>query len=40
MAFKIFDRVGLFKSFDIPIDSFIFYFTELEKGYINLPCNY
>ena len=38
MAFKIFDRVGLFKSFDIPIDAFILYFSELENGYIDLPC--
>ncbi len=40
MAFKIFERVGLFKSFDIPVDSFIHFFTELERGYIDLPCKY
>lgn len=39
MAYKIFEEVGLFKSFDIPINSFIQYFTALEAGYIDLPCN-
>ena len=38
MAYKIFEEVGLFKSFDIPINSFIQYFTALEAGYIDLPC--
>lgn len=38
MAYKIFDEVGLFKSFDIPIAPFIRYFTTLERGYIDLPC--
>ncbi|RNA15771.1 cGMP-inhibited 3 -5 -cyclic phosphodiesterase A [Brachionus plicatilis] len=37
MAYKIFDEVGLFKSFDIPITPFIRYFTALERGYIDLP---
>lgn len=40
MAYKIFDEVGLFKSFDIPIAPFIRYFTALERGYIDLPCNF
>lgn len=38
MAYKIFDEVGLFKSFDIPITPFIQYFSALERGYIDLPC--
>jgi hypothetical protein len=38
MAYKIFDEVGLFKSFDIPVDKFINYFVALESGYIDLPC--
>ena len=40
MAYKIFDEVGLFKSFDIPINPFIQFFTRLESGYNDLPCNF
>jgi hypothetical protein len=40
MAYKIFDEVGLFKSFDIPVNAFIQYFIALENGYIDLPCKY
>ena len=40
MAYKIFEEVGLFKSFDIPVDLFINFFIDLEKGYLDLPCNY
>jgi hypothetical protein len=38
MAYKIFSEVGLFKTFEIPINQFIHYFTQLEKGYFDLPC--
>lgn len=38
MAYKIFDEIGLFKSFDIPVNAFIEYFSALERGYIDLPC--
>lgn len=38
MACKIFDEIGLFKAFDIPIDKFINFFIALESGYIDLPC--
>lgn len=40
MAYKIFDEVGLFKTFDIQIDKFINFFTALENGYIDLPCKF
>jgi hypothetical protein len=40
MAYKIFSEVGLFKSFEIPVDLFINYFVELERGYMDLPCNF
>ncbi len=38
MAYKIFSEVGLFKTFEIPVNQFIHYFTQLEKGYFDLPC--
>lgn len=38
MAYKIFHEIGLFKSFDIPVNAFIEYFSALERGYIDLPC--
>ncbi len=38
MAYKIFQDVGLFDSFDIPIPQFIHFFHALECGYKDLPC--
>lgn len=38
VAYKIFEQVGLFQSFNIPVDLFINYFTALESGYNDLPC--
>jgi hypothetical protein len=38
LAYKIFQEVGLFQLFDIPIDAFIHYFHALESGYRDLPC--
>lgn len=37
MAFAIFKQTGLFKTFDIPTNQFINFFTSLESGYNNLP---
>lgn len=37
MAYKIFEKVGLFKSFNIPVNQFMNYFMALENGYNDLP---
>lgn len=37
MAYKIFDKVGLFNTFNIPINLFMNYFNALENGYNDLP---
>lgn len=37
MAYKIFEKVGLFKSFNIPVNQFLNYFMALESGYNDLP---
>ena len=37
MAYKIFEKVGLFKSFNIPVNQFMNYFMALESGYNDLP---
>ena len=38
MAYKIFDEMGLNKTFEIPVEPFVAFFTRLECGYIDLPC--
>ena len=40
MSYKIFKDIGLLESFEIPEKSFIAFFSALEKGYMDLPCNF
>jgi cGMP-inhibited 3',5'-cyclic phosphodiesterase A len=40
MAYKIFGKIGLFKTFSIPVEPFIEFFTSLENGYLDLPCKW
>ena len=37
---KVFQKVGLFETFKIPMDKFLNFFFTLENGYHKIPCKY
>lgn len=40
MSYRLFEDMGLFEAFKIPVREFMNYFHALEIGYRDIPCKY
>ena len=38
VSYRLFEDTGLFETFQIPVREFMNYFTALENGYRDIPC--